>query len=151
MNRVLAALLGDTPAQIRDRALVLLQAVYGLRAGEAVALRLDDFDWQRVVLTVPRGKGHKPRTYPLCRPVGDAVLRYLREVRPASAWREVFLTLRPPFRPLPRGSVTAAVGRRLWAVAACSFFPSARRALQWEKHMSHWSWQSAHALAHFAK
>ncbi len=116
VNRVLATLVGDKPAHIRDRALVLLLAVYGLRAGEAVALRLDDFDWQREVLTVPHGKGPKPRTYPLCRPVGDAVLRYLREVRPASARREVFLTLRAPFRPLNRGGLGQAVTRQLHAL-----------------------------------
>lgn len=116
VNRALAGLAGEKPAHIRDRALVLLLAVYGLRAGEAVALRLSDFDWERELLTVPHGKGPKPRTYPLCRPVGDAVLRYLREVRPASARREVFLTLRAPFRPLPRGGLGAAVARRLRAL-----------------------------------
>lgn len=118
VNRVLAALAGDAPAHVRDRALVLLLAVYGLRAGEAVALRLDDFDWEREVLTVRSSKRLKPRTYPLCRPVGDAVLRYLREVRPASARREVFLTLRAPIRPLNRGGLGAAVTRRLLALGA---------------------------------
>jgi site-specific recombinase XerD len=129
VNWVLAVLAGDTPAHIRDRALVLLLAVYGLRSGETVALRLDDFDWQREVLTVPRGKGHTPRTYPLCRPVGDAVLRYLREVRPTTARREVFLTLRAPFRPLPRGGLGQAVTRRLRAlgVALPHYGPHALR------------------------
>jgi site-specific recombinase XerD len=118
VNRVLATLAGQKPAHIRDRALVLLLAVYGLRAGEAVALRLDDFDWEREKLTVPASKGQKPRAYPLCRPVGDAVLRYLRDVRPKSDRREMFLTLRAPFRPLPRGGLGQAVSRRLRALGA---------------------------------
>ena len=71
----------------------MLFAVYGLRAGEVTALCLKDFDWEREVLTVPHSKSQRPRTYPLCRPVGDAVLRYLREVRPRSDRQEVFLTL----------------------------------------------------------
>lgn len=116
VNRVLAALADDNPAHIRDRALVLLLAVYGLRAGEVVALRLDDFDWEREILTVPRGKGQKPRIYPLCRPIGEAILRYLREVRPVSARRELFLTMRAPFRPLPRGGLGQVVTRRLQAL-----------------------------------
>lgn len=116
VNRLLAAIADDEPAHVRDRALVLLLAVYGLRAGEAIALRLDDFDWEREMLTVPCGKGQKPRVYPLCRPVGDAVLRYLREVRPVSTRREVFLTLRAPFRPLNRGGLGRAVTRRLRAL-----------------------------------
>ena len=103
VNRALAAAQGDRPADIRDRALLMLLAVYGLRCwrsrGPAPGgLRLASGR----CLTVRHGKRQKPRTYPLCRPVGDAVLRYLREVRPRSSRREVFLTLRAPFRPLTR-------------------------------------------------
>jgi integrase/recombinase XerD len=116
VTRVLATLSEDVPTHIRDRALVLLLAVYGLRAGEVVTLRLDDFNWEQEMLTVPYGKGHKPRIYPLCRPVGDAVLRYLRELRPVSPRREVFLTLRAPFRPLNRGGLGQVVTRRLRAL-----------------------------------
>lgn len=116
VNRMLAAAQGDRRSDIRDRALLMLLAVYGLRSSEVVGLRLEDFDWEREVLTIPHGKRQKPRTYPLCRPVGDAVLRYLREVRPRSDRREVFLTLRAPFRPLPWGGLGQAVRRRLRAL-----------------------------------
>jgi len=116
VNRILAAAQGDRPADIRDRALLMLLAVYGLRSGEAVGLRLEDFDWEREMLAIPHSKRQKPRTYPLCRSVGDAVLRYLREVRPRSSRREVFLTLRAPFRPLPWGGLGQVVRRRLHAL-----------------------------------
>jgi integrase/recombinase XerD len=116
VKKVLAAAQGDRFPDIRDRALLMLLAVYGLRAGEVVALRLEDFDWEREVLTVAHGKRQKPRNYPLCRPVGDAVLRYLREARPQSTRREVFLTLLAPFRPLTRESLGKAVSRRLHAL-----------------------------------
>jgi site-specific recombinase XerD len=116
VNRALTAAQGNRPADIRDRALLLLLAVYGLRAGEVVGLRLEDFDWQRETLTVPHSKPQKPRIYPLCRPVGDAVLRYLREVRPRSARREVFLMLRAPFQSLTRISLGQTVRRRLHAL-----------------------------------
>jgi site-specific recombinase XerD len=129
VNRATAAAQGDRPADIRDRALMMLLAVYGLRASEAVGLRLVDFDWQRELLVVANGKRREPRIYPLCRPVEDAVLCYLREVRPRSARREVFLTLRAPFRPLPRGGLGQAVRRRLRAlgVAAPHHGPHALR------------------------
>jgi site-specific recombinase XerD len=116
VNRVLTAARGNRPADIRDRALLLLLAVYGLRAGEVVGLLLENFDWQREILSVPHSKPQKPRIYPLCRPVGDAVLRYLREVRPRSARREAFLMLRAPFQPLTRISLGQAVRRRLLAL-----------------------------------
>jgi integrase len=44
VKRLLATADGDRPTDIRDRALLLLLAVYGLRAGEVTALRLKDFD-----------------------------------------------------------------------------------------------------------
>jgi integrase/recombinase XerD len=116
VKRLLAACEGDRSADIRDRAMLTLLAVYGLRAGEVTALCLKDFDWEREVLTVPHSKSQRPRTYPLCRSVGDAILRYLREVRPRSDRREVFLTVVPPFRPLSAKSLGRVVRRRLYAL-----------------------------------
>jgi integrase/recombinase XerD len=83
-------------------------------------LCLDDFDWEREVLTVRCGKRQRPRIYPLCRVVGDAVLRYLREVRPPSAHREVFLHLRAPFGPLSGGILNVLVRWRLRALGVTS-------------------------------
>ena len=113
VKRLLAAAKGDRPVDIRDRALLMLLAVYGLRAGEVAALRLQDFDWEREVLNVPHSKSQRPRTYPLCRPVGDAVIRYLQEVRPRSERREVFLILVAPFRSLTAKTLGRVVERRL--------------------------------------
>ena len=47
---------GDRPVDIRDRAILLLLAVYGLRAGEVNRLRLEDFDWERELFTVMSSK-----------------------------------------------------------------------------------------------
>ncbi|MCY2966322.1 MAG: tyrosine-type recombinase/integrase [Planctomycetota bacterium] len=116
VKRVIGAAQGDRRADIRDRALLMLLAIYGLRSGEVVGLQLHDFDWEKEELNVPHNKRQKPRTYPLCRSVGDAVLRYLREVRPRSARRELFLTLYAPFRPLSRGGLGKVVRHRLRAL-----------------------------------
>lgn len=116
VKRLLMATQGNRPADIRARAVLMLLAVYALRAGELVSLRLEDFDWEREMLTVPHGKRQRPRIYPLCRTVGDAVLRYLREVRPKSTRREVFLNLRAPFGPLSCGLLCHVVGSRLRAL-----------------------------------
>ena len=61
---------------------------------------------------VVSSKTGRVRTYPLMRSVGDAILRYLQEVRPRSSYRELFLSLRPPFRPV-RTSLWDMVGKRL--------------------------------------
>ncbi|MBM4088291.1 MAG: integrase [Planctomycetes bacterium] len=113
VKRLLATTERGRPVDIRDHAILMLLAVYGLRVGEVTALRLKDFDWEREILSVPRGKSQRPRTYPLCRSVGDAVLRYLREVRRQSTRREVFLTVLAPFRPLTSDGMAEVVRRRL--------------------------------------
>ena len=113
VQRLLGTTEGERPADKRDRAVVLLFAVYGLRAGEASGLRLEDIDWEQETLRVRRPKPGRTHRYPLSRSVGDALVRYLREVRPPCAERALFLTLRAPFRPLATAGVQALVSRRL--------------------------------------
>ena len=84
----------------RDRAAILLFAVYGLRCSEVRQLRLDDIDWDREIVTVRRAKCRKTQEFPLTREVGDAIIQYIREVRPKCEHREIFITLRAPWRPV---------------------------------------------------
>ena len=62
VQRLVATTEGSRPKDIRDRAILLLLAVYALRSGEVRALRLEDLDWEKGLLFVPRAKGRKPRT-----------------------------------------------------------------------------------------
>jgi integrase/recombinase XerD len=117
VRRLLAMTEGDRRGDIRSRAILMLLAIYGLRAGEVNHLRLEDFDWERELFTVASSKTRRSRTYPLTRSVGDAILRYLQEVRPRSSHRALFLTLHPPFRPLHQ-SPWDLVGKRLRSINA---------------------------------
>ncbi len=112
VQRLLAMTDGNRPIDIRDRAILMLFAIYGLRRGEVARLRLSDFDWERELLSVVCSKTRRTRLYPLIYPVGNAVLRYLKEVRPRAPHREVFLTLLHPIRPL-HTSVSHAARRHL--------------------------------------
>jgi integrase/recombinase XerD len=87
----------------------MLLAVYGLRAGEVKLLRLDDFDWEKELLSVSCSKTRRQRIFPLSRPVGDAVLLYVRQVRPRTRHREVFLK----FDGHPLNDIYAIVSPRL--------------------------------------
>jgi site-specific recombinase XerD len=112
VRRLLAMTEGDQPSNIRARPILMLLAIYGLRRGEVSRLRLEDFDWEHEVFRVVSSKTGRVRTCPLMRSVGDAILRYLQEVRPQSSHRELFLSLRPPFRPVC-SSLWEMVGKRL--------------------------------------
>jgi len=80
----------------RDYAMFLLVATYGLRASEIVALTLDDIEWRAGRLRVVQGKTDTRLLLPLMDEVGAALLDYLRHGRPALAYRELFLRVRPP-------------------------------------------------------
>lgn len=95
VERVLAACNRQTAVGRRDYAILLLLARLGLRAGEVVALTLEDLDWQAGVLTV-RGKGGRASQLPLPVAVGEALAAYLQDGRPRGASRCVFLRGRAP-------------------------------------------------------
>ena len=104
---------GDTSSQIRNQAMLLLFAVYGFRLGEVQRMELDDLDWERERILLRRAKLRKVHEYPLIRDVGDAIVRYLKKVRPESKHRELFLSLRRPFRPLSGGAISTMVQKRM--------------------------------------
>jgi site-specific recombinase XerD len=118
VRRLLAMTEGNRPVDIRDRAILMLLSIYALRSGEVRRLVLSDFCWEHELISVTCPKTRRTRTYPLIRPAGDAVLRYLQEVRPKSNRREVFLTMRRPFMPLGAG-VGDIVSSRLRRLSLC--------------------------------
>ncbi len=94
---------------LRDCAILMLLATYGLRAAEIVKLRLEDIDWRRDVLRVRHSKTGTYSELPLLPEPGEAVLRYLEKARPSSAHREVFLRIQAPHRPFKNGSILNCV------------------------------------------
>ncbi len=110
---MLAKTHGDDPGSIRDHAIILLLSVYGLRSGEVRHLRLDDIDWSHDRIRFVRSKSRRQETAPLEPRVGNAIARYLRDGRPKTESRIVFLTLRAPHRPLSTGGLYNVVHRHL--------------------------------------
>jgi site-specific recombinase XerD len=110
---LLANTKSDHSKDIRDRAIIMLFAVYGMRVGEVRGLKRDDLDWERELIYLTRPKPRRRQSYPLSYTVGEAILRYLKKVRPRICRREVFLTLKAPFRPLSSGSLYDLVSDRL--------------------------------------
>jgi len=117
VQRLLTYMDTDQPRDIRDRAILLLLAIYGLRESEVTQLRLDDIDWEQNLLHVSRVKRQSAQTYPLVPVLGNAIIRYLEQIRPASDHRQLFLTLLPPFRPLSRGAVYGLTQRGFKALS----------------------------------
>lgn len=111
------------PAGIRDRAILLLLARLGLRAGDIMALRVDDIDWQHGTVCVC-GKGRREANLPLPQDVGDALLKYLTEARPNVPIAKVFLRSLAPIRPfLESSTAVGTIVRRALARAGINDAP----------------------------
>jgi site-specific recombinase XerD len=78
----LAALEGEGPVALRNRALVELVYSAGLRSAEAVGLDLGDVDFEQEHVHVRNGKGGKERVVPLGEEAAYWLARYLRDARP---------------------------------------------------------------------
>jgi len=113
VQRLVASTDGPDPRDVRDRAILMLFAVYGLRSGEVHRLRLEDLDWSKEVIAVERSKQRRIQYYPLVSSVGNAILEYIANVRPRSSYRQIFLTLKAPIRPLSPGALHYAVSSRI--------------------------------------
>lgn len=102
IRRLVSSAQGSSPKNIRDKAILLVLSVYGLRACELEKLTLDDIDWEHEQILIHRAKRRRPQVFPLVAEVGNALLRYLQKVRPKSSYRQLFLSLKAPIKPLGR-------------------------------------------------
>jgi len=85
---------GKTVGQ-RDYTILLLLTRLGLRAGEVVAMILDDINWEAGELII-RGKGPRQNRLPIPYDVGKALATYLQHGRPSCSSRQVFIRARAP-------------------------------------------------------
>lgn len=114
VGQLLAKTRGKCASQVRDRAALMLFSLYGLRVSEVRRLCLEDLDWEHALLRVHRSKpSQQVQCYPLISTVANALARYLRQVRPKTQRREVFLLLRAPYGPLSNSAFWQMVNRRL--------------------------------------
>ena len=96
----------------RDRAILLLLARLGLRAGDIVHLRLSDIDWKGAWIHVC-GKGRRHTRLPLTQEVGEAIVTYLNKGRPRTNTDTLFIRCRAPFCAFSSSAVSHIVDKAL--------------------------------------
>ena len=112
VRRILSDPAIDKPRGIRDRAILMLLSIYGMRSGEVASLRLDQIDWHGNALRLFRLKRRQAQVYPLLPSVAQALALYVDTVRPPTACKEVFISLHAPWRRLAPNSLYDIVNRR---------------------------------------
>lgn len=116
VRQVIAATDTDALQDIRDRAILMLMAVYGLRRSEVAALRLDQIHWRERELNILRHKRNQAQVYPLVETVAAALARYIDATRPAALYPQVFLRMHAPHAPMLPPSYYWLVSHRLRAI-----------------------------------
>lgn len=104
LNQLLEQVDRHSPRGKRDYAILLLACRLGLRVGDIRILTLDDIDWAGETVTFTQAKTGMPLRLPLTDEVGSALIDYIQSVRPKTVYREVFLRLKPPFKPFSTNS-----------------------------------------------
>ena len=93
---------------LRDYAMFLLIATYGLRASEVVAITLDDVRWRQGILRIHQRKTSSPLELPLTNEVLSALVKHLKRTPPPAPHRRLFLRMRAPIGVLKPTAVTEA-------------------------------------------
>jgi integrase/recombinase XerD len=110
-DRILGAVDRSTPLGRRDYAVLLLAARYGLRPCDIRQLTLDDIHWRDGRIDLQQLKTGRQLVLPLLPDVADALSEYLRDGRPASKSRIIFLRYCAPFEPFAAENNLASIMR----------------------------------------
>jgi integrase/recombinase XerD len=113
VRRLLDTDFGKAAPELRAAAIFSLCSIYALRRIEVVNLMLSDFDWINETFTVRRAKRGRVQEFPIQFEVGETILRYLQHGRPPCTCRHLFVTLRPPYKPVHATTLWAIIGPRV--------------------------------------
>ncbi|MCC8125875.1 MAG: tyrosine-type recombinase/integrase [Clostridiales bacterium] len=87
----------STPTELRSHAILLLGLKIGLRSSDIVKLTLQDINWKRQTIRVMQQKTRHEIELPMPTDVGNAIYLYLKNGRPETACRFVFVKVRAPY------------------------------------------------------
>jgi site-specific recombinase XerD len=99
VDALLRAVDRSSPVGKRDYAILLLAVRLGMRVSDIRALRLEHLQWPLACIEMTQTKGGRPLELPLTEEIGTALIDYLRNGRPNTQYREVFLRAHAPFAP----------------------------------------------------
>lgn len=109
VKMILNAIDFGNPCGKRNYAIVLLLARCGLRAGDIADLRFSDINWEAQTISKVQEKTGNDLILPLFNDVGEAIIDYLKNSRPASDSDHVFIQHKPPFTSFGGSAVSSLV------------------------------------------
>jgi integrase/recombinase XerD len=130
VEKIIASADLKTSIGSRNRAILLLLARLGLRAGDIVRLRFSDIDWKEGTISVS-GKGRRVTVLPLSQEVGQALAAYIKDHRPQTDSDAVFVRSFAPYRAFTGStSISIIVARAMRCVGISCPKPGAAHVLR---------------------
>lgn len=100
------------PVGLRDYAIARCLVDLGLRGHEVTYLTLESVDWRSATLTISGNKSKRVQQLPLPISTGEAIAQYLRQARPQTINRALFVRHRAPFdKPLGVPAIRNSMNR----------------------------------------
>jgi len=93
----------------RNYAIILLALRLGIRSGDIVNLKIPDIDFQSNTIEFIQSKTRVPQRLEFLSEVKEAIQIYLSEGRPDTKHPNIFISTRPPFRPITVMAVTSLI------------------------------------------
>ena len=88
------------PTGKRDYAIMSIAANLGLRAGDIVSLKIENFNWDQSTINLVQKKTGEPVCLPILEHIGKAVIDYWMNGRPQTCTQELFVSHTLPYRKL---------------------------------------------------
>ena len=98
VNTLLKSIDRGNPIGKRNYAIIVMAACLGMRDSDISNLKFENINWERSIISFFQKKTNKFLTLPLLSVVGEAMIDYLKNGRPQTDSKYIFVKHRPPFR-----------------------------------------------------
>jgi site-specific recombinase XerD len=95
----------ENSAGLRNRAVTLLALRLGMRSGDIVNLKLSDLDYRTKTVNFVQEKTNIPQRLELLPEIEEAIREYVEKGRRDSRLPNLFISLRPPVRPMTTDAI----------------------------------------------
>ena len=97
IEQLLDSITKNTKTEIRDYAIILIAARYGLRISDILNIKLKDINWKDHKITIIQPKTGNLNSFPLTKEVGWAIIDYIKNSRPKCENEYLFVKSKYPF------------------------------------------------------
>ena len=111
IRRIVSAIDRSTPYGKRDFIVVLLAAELGIRSGDILRLKMSDIHWERDTIEFVQYKTKIFNQLPLLENIKYALIDYLKNGRPESPLKYIFIGIRNGGKPLTNTSIHQIVSK----------------------------------------